>query len=201
MPKLENKNLSPIDKSKDADLQELKIILAEKETEIIRLNKAHAEEIKKKKQEIANLKTKIASKDAELRLIKSKRRGKHDLTPDIFTLNIIERKREAEYDKKIEKLEAELAEARNLDFTILAVHYLNATRKKDYTTRKKVKDNLHDIMNELKLHDSISKELQEKINAFDDIDVTPDKITINIADGGRYYENVGTQNINMNNNG
>lgn len=64
-------------------------------------------------------------------------------------------------------------------FSEIANRYLQCMKNKAVTRRKEVKDSLHSIMEELKMHPLIPEDLQKCINSFDDV-AAPDIPHVNI---------------------
>lgn len=112
--------------------------------------------------ELNNLKDTIKSLEAELKSVQKER---------------------DEANKKLTKAEAKIADYEKVEserkpiehnqlvgdiFSEIAQRYMECTKNKDVAGRKEVKRNLRDIMDELKLHSHISRDIQRCISHFDD---------------------------------
>ena len=94
-------------------------------------------------------------------------------------------KRLAEKESEIELLSRQQKDVVNHEcvvanvFSEIANRYLQCMKNKAVTRRKEVKDSLHSIMEELKMHPLIPEDLQKCINSFDDV-AAPDIPHVNI---------------------
>ena len=101
----------------------------------------------------------------------------------------------ADLEKHLAEKDTEIAQLRNLQpqnvvshesdvadiFSEIANRYLLCMKNKAVQRRKEVKDSLHSIMEELKMHKFVPEDLQKCINSFDDV-AAPDIPQINIKE-------------------
>lgn len=76
-----------------------------------------------------------------------------------------------------EKINNNKTKDENYYFCDFAVRYMNSNRNKSVSKRKTVRDSIMDIMTQLKL--SLPREVQEKLNEFDDENTIPQKVEYN----------------------